>query len=181
MRFWTAYAFIALGIVSKAYSAAGGEHHGSLTDLIAPAINVGLLLGVLVWKLKKPLNDAFTKKSEDVSNTLERANLKSKEAQMMLENEERKRTNLQAELKKISQQAETDVQNFEKKFSREVEEKTHKLKTDANAKINADKKAILDQLNAELLDQVIKQTKSTIKTNKDMQKNASTKLLQGLQ
>ena len=181
MRFWTAYAFLALGLASKAYSAGGGEHHGSITDLIAPLINVGILLGVLVWKLKAPLHAYFTKQSEDVANTLERTNLKSKEAQMMLENEERKRSHLATELKNIAQQAETDVANYEKKLSREVEDKTHKLKTDANSKINADKKAIVDQLNAELLDQVIKQAKNTIKTNKDYQKNASTKLLQGLQ
>ena len=178
MRFWTAYAFLALSI-SKAYSAAGGGH-GSLSDLIAPAINVGILLGVLFWKLKGPLRDHFVSKSNEVSNTLERASLKSKEAQMMLENEERKLANLNNEIKAINHQSETDVMVFEKNISKDTEEKTHKLKADANSKIMADKKAVMDELNTELLNQVIAKTKTTIKSNKDYQNKVSTKLMQGL-
>lgn len=177
MRFWTAYAFIALSI-SKVYAAGGG--HGSLSDLIAPTVNVAILLGVLVWKLKGPLKNYFVNKSQEVANTLERANLKSKEAQIMLEGEERKMNNLQTEIKAIQQQSETEVLVYEKNLSKETEDKTHKLKADANLKIQADKKAMLDELNTELLNEVIAKTKSTIKTNKDYQNKVSNKLLQGL-
>ena len=178
MRFWTAYAILALSI-GKAYAAAGGGH-GSVTDLIAPAINVSILLGVLVWKLKGPLHNFFVGKATEVQNTLERANLKSKEAQMMLEGETRKLANLNSEIKSIQQQTENEVMAYEKNLSRETEEKTHKLKADANSKIQADKKAVMDALNTELLNEVISKTKSTIKTNKDYQNKVSTKLLQGL-
>lgn len=44
MRFWTAYAFVALGIVTKVYGSESGGHHSSITDLFAPAINVAILL-----------------------------------------------------------------------------------------------------------------------------------------
>lgn len=181
MRFWTAYAFFILGLATKAWSSENGGHHGSASDLIAPAINVALLVGFLVWKLKGPLHTMFTKKAEDVSNTLERASLKSKEAHMMLENEKRKLTTLSNEIKTINQHAENDVLTFEKNLTKEIEDKTHKLKTDATHKIAADKKALVDDLNAQLLDQVIAQTKQTIKTNKEFQSKASTKLLKGLQ
>jgi F0F1-type ATP synthase membrane subunit b/b' len=182
MRFWTAYAILALTI-TKAYSASSGSgeaHHASITDLFAPAINVGILLGVLVWKLKGPLRNYFVSKSEDVANTLERANLKSKEAKIMLEGETRKMANLANEVKSINQQSENDVSLFEKNLSKETEDKTQKLKVDANSKIQADKKALMDELNAELLNEVIAKTKTTIKTNKDYQNKVSTKLLQGL-
>ncbi|MGE3608843.1 MAG: ATP synthase F0 subunit B [Bacteriovoracaceae bacterium] len=181
MRFWTAYAVLALGIITKAYgSDHGGGHHASITDLIAPAINVGILVGVLVWKLKKPLSDMFTKKAEEVANTIERANMKSAEAKALLEREEKKMASLSQELKVIAEQAESDVVNFEKAINQEVAEKTEKLKIDAKSKIEADRKATMDELNAELLDQVIAKTKTTIKTNKDYQTKVSTKLLQGL-
>lgn len=178
MHFWTAYAFVLLNIANT-HAAAGGAH-GSPYDLIAPTVNVGILLGVLVWKLKGPLGKYFTTKSEDVANTLERANLKSKEAQMMLDGETRKLANLESEIKNIHSQAENDVLTFEKNISRETEEKTHKLKADANSKIQADKKAVMDALNTELLNQVIAKTKTTIRTNKDYQNKVSTKLLKGL-
>lgn len=177
MRFWTAYALLALSI-TKAYAAGGG--HGSITDLIAPTINVAILLGVLIWKLKGPLKNHFNSKSEEVSNTLERANLKSREAQIMLEGEERKLANLENEIRAIHQNSDNEVLTFEKKLSKETEEKTHKLKSDATLKIQADKKAIMDEINAELLNQVIAKTKSTIKTNKEYQNKVSSKLIQGL-
>lgn len=179
MRFWTAYLFLAFGLATKAYSSGDGAH-GSVSDLIAPAVNVVLLFGFLAWKLKKPMSEHFTKMATDISNTLERASLKSKEAKMMLENEEKKIANLASEIKTINQQADTDVVNFEKKLAKETEEKTHKLKTDATNKIQADKKAVMDELNAELLEQVVSKAKSTIKGNKDYQSKASSKLLQGL-
>lgn len=176
MRLLATYALLA----STAALAAGDGGHGSAADLVAPAVNVALLAGFLVWKLKKPLSDMFTKKSEDITNTLERASLKSKEAQMMLENEQRKISNLSAEMKNLTDQSEADVKAFEKNLAKETEDKIHKLKTDATSKIAADKKAIMDELNAELLNQVISKTKTTIKTNKDYQSKASSKLLQGM-
>ena len=176
MRFIATY--VLLGTTSA--FAAGNGGHGSAADLIAPAVNVALLAGFLVWKLKKPLNEMFTKKSEDVTNTLERASLKSKEAQMMLENEQRKISNLSAEMKNLTDQSEADVKAFEKNLSRETEEKIQKMKADATLKISADKKAVMDELSAELLNEVISKTKTTIKANKEYQSKASNKLLQGL-
>ena len=179
MRFWTAYAILALSL-TKAYASSGGHGHASITDLIAPAINVGILIGVLVWKLKGPLASYFSSKATEISNTLERASLKSKEAKMMLEGEERKMSNLTNEIKTIHTQADNDVAYFEKKLAKDTEDKIQKLKTDANSKIQADKKAQMDELNAELLNQVISKTKTTIKTNKEYQDKVSSKLLQGL-
>ncbi len=182
MRFATALAVIVLsGTNAFAAGSGNGEaHHVSVTDLVAPAVNVIILLGVLVWKLKGPLHTYFAGKAEEVANTLERASLKAKEAQMMIEGESRKLANLQNEMKTIHQQAEADVVLYEKNLSKETDDKTQKLKTDANSKIQADKKALMDELNNELLNQVISKTKSTIKTNKEYQSKVSSKLLQGL-
>lgn len=182
MRFWTAYAFLALGVATKAYSSSnGGGHHGHISDLIAPAVNVAILVGFLVWKLKAPLRKHFQDMASSVSNSIERASLKSQEAKIMLETEEKKIANLTNEVKGIHSQAEADVAHYERTLSKETEDKTHKLKTDATMKIQAEKKAMVDSLNAELLDQVVNKAKSTIKGNKDYQNKVSSKLLGGLQ
>lgn len=185
MRFWTAYAFIALSVVAKAYGSDGGhggEHHApSLSSLIAPTINVAILFAVLIYVTKDKLKGYFVSKSEQVANTLDRANIKSKEAQLMLDTQKRKMANLETEVKNINQQTETDVLTYEKKLSKEVEDKIGKLKVDAASKVQADKKAMMNDLNAELLEQVIAKTKSTIKNNKDFQGKVSSKMLQGLQ
>ncbi|MBA2404212.1 MAG: hypothetical protein H0V66_05525 [Bdellovibrionales bacterium] len=179
MRFWTAYAFIALGLVTKAWGAEGG--HGSVTDLIAPAFNVIVLFGVLIYATKDKLKSYFVSHSEATANILDRANIKAAEAKVLLENQQRKMASLETDVKNIHGQAVTDVNTFEKKLSVETEEKIAKLKVDANSKVAADKKQMLDQLNAELLEQVIQKTKTTIKENKEFQGKVSTKMLQGLQ
>ena len=176
-----AFVFLTIALSAAAFaSSEGGAHHGSVSDLVAPAVNVLVLVGFLVWKLKTPLKNHFDTNATEISNTLERASLKSKEAKIMLETQEKKMANLSSEVKTIQTQADSDVIHYEKILAKETEEKTHKLKVDANSKIQADKKTAMDELNAELLDQVIKKTKSTIKTNKDYQSKVSTKLLQGL-
>jgi F0F1-type ATP synthase membrane subunit b/b' len=175
--------FTVLFVLISGQALAAGQAdggHGSPKDLIAPAVNLFILFSVLIWKLKKPLSIHFTAKSDEVSSTLERASLKSQEAQMMLEMEERKKKNLDGEIKRIWSQVESDIASYEKTTTREVEEKIHKLKIDANSKILADKKDMLDKLNQELLDQVLSKAKYTIKTNKDYQTKVSGKLLQGL-
>lgn len=180
MHFWTAYAILVLGVATNAWSSSTAAHHSSVSDLFAPFINVSILVGVLAWKLKGPLKDYFDKRAEEVANTLERASLKSKEAQILIENEERKIANFSKEIKNLNTQSENDVLAFEKKLAKETEEKTSKLKVDAESRIKADKKSMLDELNNELVNQVIAKTKSTIKTNKENQTKVSTKLLQGL-
>ena len=171
---------LTLLVLASSKALAAGDGHGSIFDLFAPAVNVSILIGVLVLKLKTPLRKYFISKSEEISNTMERASLKSKEAQLMYEGEKRKTEHLADEVKSIHQDAQKDILQFEKIISKETDDKIQKLKSDADLKIKADKKAILDELNAELLNQVIVKTKSTIKTNKEFQNKVSTKLLQGL-
>ena len=177
MLVWTAYLVTGLSILIDSAFAAGNGGHGSVTDLIAPFVNVAVLGGFLAWKLKKPLSDYFSKMSEDISNTLERASLKSKEAEVMLQAQQKKMATVDSETKEILRQAEQEVKNYEKNYAREVEEKSFKLKTDATAKIEAERKAMIGALNASLLDEVIARAKTTIKGNKDFQNKASAKIL----
>jgi F0F1-type ATP synthase membrane subunit b/b' len=180
MRFWTAYAFIALGIATKAWSSSEGGHHASLSDLMAPAFNVAVLFGVLIYATKDKLKSYFVSFSETVSNTLERANTKSKEAEQMLATQKSKMANLDSEIKNLNLETEAEVISYEKKLAKETEEKIAKLKLDANSKVVADKKQMTDALNSELLEQVIKKTKSTIKGNESYQNKVSSKMLEGL-
>ena len=178
MLFWTAYVVTGLSfLMNDALASGGTAHHGHITDLIAPVVNVLVLVSVLVWKLKKPMSSYFTKMSEDIANTLERASLKSKEAEVMLQAQQKKMASVDSEAKEILRQAEQEVKNFEKNHAREIEEKSFKLKTDATAKIEAERKAMIGALNASLLDEVIARAKTTIKGNKDYQNKASAKIL----
>jgi len=173
----TVFFFAGLCALMESTLAAGNGGHGSVTDLIAPLVNVALLVGFLVWKLKGPLSSHFTTKAEEITNTLERASLKSKEAEVMLQAQQKKMANVESEAKEILRHAESEVKNYEKTYAREIEEKSFKLKTDATSKIEAERKTMIAALNASLLDEVIARAKTTIKGNKDYQNKASAKIL----
>ncbi|MCE3013852.1 MAG: ATP synthase F0 subunit B [Proteobacteria bacterium] len=177
MLIYTAYFFCAIAALSAEAFAAGNGGHGSVSDLLAPLVNVLLLGGFLAWKLKKPLSDYFTKQADEISNTLERASLKSKEAEVMLQAQMKKMANVDSEAKEIVKQAQVDVKTFEKNYTREMEEKAGKMKIDATAKIEAERKLLINQLNGQLLDQVIAKAKSSIKSNKAHQSQISGKML----
>ena len=95
----------------------------------------------------------------------------------MLLSQEKKMANLDHEIKEIMRATENEIKTFDKNYAREIEEKSFKLKTDATAKIEAERKAITDELHASLLDEVINKTKSTIRGNKDYQSKASSRML----
>jgi len=178
MQFWTAYAIALLGLSSEAFSSSGGAHHGSITDLVAPALNVGILLGVLVWKLKTPIKEYFAQKSKTVAETIDRADMRAKEVAIQLETETKKLANLSSEIKAIEAQSTQDLVEYEKNTTKDFEQKVSKLKSDSQAKIAAEKKAQLDDLNNLLLNQVISKAKTDISKNKEYQAKATAKLVQ---
>jgi len=178
MLIYKACFFSALVAISANVLAAGNGGQGSVSDLIAPLVNVLLLGGFIVWKIKKPLSDHFTKKSNEISNAIERASLKSKEAEVMLQAQMKKMSSVDSESKEIVKHAEIDVKNFEKAYTREVAEKAGKLKTDATSKIEAERKVLINNLNAQLLDEVIAKAKASIRDNKTHQAKVSSKIFE---
>ena len=69
--------------------AAGGPQPTTWSEffptLVWPAFNVALLGSLLFWKLKTPVKDFFKSKSESIAEIMERANVKAKEAEMMMQ------------------------------------------------------------------------------------------------
>jgi F-type H+-transporting ATPase subunit b len=172
-----AYLILGLSAIATEAIASSGGHKGHLADLIAPLVNVAFLASFLIWKLKKPMSEHFKKMSEEIENTLERASLKSKEAEVMLQAQKKKMANVDFETKEIIRHAESEIKNYEKAYAREIEEKSFKLKTDATAKIEAERKSLITALNATLLDEVITKAKKTIKGSKELQNQASAKII----
>lgn len=165
-------------LLNNVYAAGNNTGHGHMTDLIPPAINFVVLVSFLVFKLKKPLSNMFTKKAELISETLERANVKSKEANMMLEAQQKKIGNLENEIKVIENQTKTDISNFKAQSKEETVIKAQKIKQDAIAKIEAEKKSLFQNLNMKLIDTIIAKTKADIKGNVKTKLNVNKKISQ---
>lgn len=167
--------FIAIG-----NAMAAGDGHGHASDLIPSFVNLGLLLTFLGWKLKQPAKEYFEKKSNNISEVLERASVKSKEAGMMLQMQQKKIEGMDREISKIFEDAKASVSSFKETYSNEVDERIKKLKEDATQKIEAEKKQMMDQVNSLLLDEVILKTKSIIKNDNNINSNVTKNILQDL-
>jgi F0F1-type ATP synthase membrane subunit b/b' len=151
-----------------------------LSSLIAPAVNLSLLIIFLVWKTKKPLKDYFENKALDISQTLDRANLKAKEAKVLLENQERKLASLQNEIKEIKNRYEQDLKQFENEYQAEINQKIAKLRSDSVGKIESNRKNMFKMLNEKILNDVISKTKKNVAQSSEIQKKASGHMLEGL-
>lgn len=96
----------------------------------------------------------------------------------MLEAQQKKINNLDKEIKNIYQEAETEISNFSKKYSEEIAVKAQKLKIDAAAKIEAERKALFEKVNTKLIDNIIAKASSTLKTNNELRSKINKKISQ---
>lgn len=171
--------YLILLLVSQGAMAAGSGE-GNPLDLWMPALNLSILLAIIFSAIKKPAREYFATKSSEVSEMVERAAIKAKEAQMMMETQKKKIEGAEAEIQKLKEDAVTEMSSFETNYKKEVEERIQKLKEDATMKIEAEKKELIDELNSGLLDQVIANAKNKIKNDNNLSKEAAAKILEGL-
>jgi F0F1-type ATP synthase membrane subunit b/b' len=159
---------------------AAGDGHGSPSDLISSFFNVFLLGGFLVWKLKGVFKKHFTEKSESVSEIMERASVKAKEAEMMMQMQQKKIDGMTQEISKINSDVAVDVERFKNDYSKEVQDRITKLKNDAAQKIESEKKELANELNETLIDSVISKAKVALNKDKKLNEQATSKILEGL-
>ena len=169
---------VLLALSGTAY--ASGDSHGSPTDLIPSFFNVFLLGGFLVWKLKGVFKNHFETKSKSISEVMERANVKAKEAEMMMAMQQKKIDGMTEEISKINSDVTTDIEKFKNDYSKDVQDRIKKLKNDAAQKIESEKKELADELNETLVDSVIAKAKEVLKNDKSLNEKATSKILEGL-
>jgi F0F1-type ATP synthase membrane subunit b/b' len=158
----------------------GGGHGGHVPtakDLIAPAFNFIVLFGFLLFKIKKPLKQHFEMKAKKVSEVLDRAQVKSKEAQVLFDLNTKKMKEVDQEVANIQKSAEEDARKFALDCEKEAKDKTEKIKNEAIGRVEAEKRALINQLNKELVDDVILKSKKMITTDSNIKKDLTTKVV----
>lgn len=150
------------------------------SSLISAGVNVVLFLGMLAFILSKKLPSFFSAKSENISEMINRAASKAKEAQMMMEAQKEKTSGLDSEISKLKEDSEKIISEYEKNYVSEVTERIAKLKEDADQKIDAEKAEMLNELNSNLLDLVINNAKEQIKSNEALANSATENIVKGL-
>jgi F0F1-type ATP synthase membrane subunit b/b' len=162
--------------ISSAEAAAAGGKNGHITDLALPLMNVGLLLFLIIFFTRKTIRANFQQNSKDVESLYKHAEEKEKEAQIRYAQYEQKMQNLDSETKKTLDQADQDAQKMENQIQQETQIQMKKLEEDAVKKAEYEKNVLVQELNESLLDEVITRAKNKIKSDKNLQQQATTRL-----
>ncbi len=164
-------------VTATTIAAGDGAGHGSVADLMWPAINFSLLVGgIIVWQ-KNNIKEMFDKNAEDVKNLFEYAEKKDKEANIKLDMFKKKMENLESEKNKIKENAKKEAQEFISNAEKEAQEYIARLQRDTESKIKHEKSTLENGLKADLVNAVISEAKNKISSNKDLNNKATSKLI----
>ncbi len=170
-------AIVLMTLVSTAQAAGSGAGHGSVADLMWPAINFVLLASFLVWKIKKPLRDMFEKNANDVKYLFEHAEKKDKEATIKLAALQEKMGNLEGEKNKILKSAEKEADDFISRSEKESKDYLRRLEMDSDSKLEYEKTSRVAELEETLVDEVISKAKCKIGSDKSLSDKVTKKLI----
>jgi F-type H+-transporting ATPase subunit b len=117
--------FLSTAAAAFAASHGGGEQTTGLPwgEILKQAVNFGILIGVLVYFLRKPLSNLLKERRELLIKSMEEAREASEEARKNLEKMEKKLTSLEDEVKILNRSMEEDAEKeAERKRSLTVKE-----------------------------------------------------------
>lgn len=143
-------------------------------------VNFLVLIAGLIYLVKDKATTFFRSKSENILEMMNRAASKAKEAQSMMEIQQKKISGVHDEINAMKKDQEQILKEFEENYKADVEQRIVKLKEDAAQKIEAEKAELLNELNANLLDLVISNTKKKIKSDSSLAQTTSSNIVKGL-
>lgn len=170
---------IALVTLPATTMAAGGG--GTIADLLYPAINFSLLFGFIIWKLKKPMSEAFTKNAKDVEDLYNLAEEKYKEAQIKYDSYAKKLEQLDSEITRIHSETDQNVKSFTDMAKKETASTIERMERDTNNKLDSERNKLIMDLNRKLVEEVVNKTKSTIADNKEYKTKVTNNLVSSIQ
>ena len=161
--------------------AAGNSGHGAhLSDLTFPAINALAFVALIVWKVKGVLKESFIAKAKSITETLERASSKAKEAQAKYAHQMKKNEQLDNEMSKIKDEAGKEVESFKALYADETKAKITKLGSDTQERIQAEKDAGMNKLSDQLVLEIIEATKIKVKSDTGLQSKVTASIVKGI-
>lgn len=165
---------ITLLVSTSAFAAGKG---GGISSLAYPALNFVLLFGFIIYKARKPLSEMFSTKANEVEELYQFAEKKSQEAEARLDQFNEKMTKVGTETTKILEEAKVDADRFAVEQEVETKEALERIKRNTASKLESERKNMLHQLNATLLEEVISKTKANIKQDNAAHTKATDKLV----
>ncbi len=132
--------FLALATVlfsGIAQAAGGGDDHDAVMEMVWQGVNLALILGVIIYFFRGPIDEYFANRREGIKTELS-------DAAELLQQAEQRNATLQRRLVDLA----SEVEDIRENASRRAEEDAERILTDARAtaeRIRRDAKAAVDQ------------------------------------
>lgn len=132
LRATTLSAVLMLAASAPARASGGGEGEGGL---FYPALNLLLLLAVLVYFARKPIQEFFAERRTGVQESLESAAALRDEAEARYAEWQRRLTDLDAELAEIRTRARERAEAEREKILRDAQASARRIREDAHTAV----------------------------------------------
>jgi F0F1-type ATP synthase membrane subunit b/b' len=163
MKFVLGLIYLFVGLFSGI--AFAGEHgEASIKELAWPVFNFSILFGLIIWKARKPISVLFTEKSKKVQELFRFAENKYNEAKKRHDEIVEKLKNVDAETERIMLEAHAEAEHLEIRTNEEIRERTERMWTDSHHIIESERRQLETELNNEIIETVVRQTKDKIST-----------------
>jgi F-type H+-transporting ATPase subunit b len=159
--------FLTIILSSTAFAAGGGGH---ISDLIYPAVNFFALVGVMVWKLKKPLARSFQENKKEIESIFNIAEEKDKEAQLKFEMYKKKIGNINSDITRIEGETNTEISRYKEQIENEARNNVERLKSDQKNKIEIEKERLKTDLYNQFVEDIIGKTKNKLNSDQKSKK-----------
>ncbi len=177
MRKWIIPALVMI-LATTAIASSSSDHHPSAKDLIFPFMNLTILLIAMFVLLKDKVKSYFADKSKNIAEVLQRANVKMKEAKLLLESQKKKLYVVDEEAEAIMGEAQKEVEKFNKEHDLHIKDRVEKTREDAIVRMEHERNSLVAKLNNELVEEVLVVSKKMIQADNDKRSKISKKLVE---
>jgi F-type H+-transporting ATPase subunit b len=125
--------------ISDLFAAGGEDTHHAVNwwqELLFPAINFAILLGILIYFLRRPLGDFFHSRHHEVQDAILEAKAAKQEAQAKVREYENKLKKLDYEIKQLTETFKADAEDEKTNLLKKAEELSAQIRE--NAKLAAE-------------------------------------------
>ena len=165
-------------LLSTAAQGASDASMASVGSLKWPLVNFVILFGFIIWKVRKPLREFFTKNHHEIQGRYTLAQEKEMEAKIKLEMYQKKVDEVEEECERILRVANSKGQLFADEYRKEILLREKKMREDGIRKIEGEKGQILGKLRNTLVETIVNLTKKKFDRDNHMKRKINQRLLE---
>jgi F-type H+-transporting ATPase subunit b len=144
---------------------AAAEEHGSPLDVVFRWINFAVLLGALGYLLKKPAQEFFESRKNEITTGLERGRKAEEEASRRMSEIEQRLGRLSSDLTALKSQAEAESAKERERIVTEAKQEVERVTEQSRQEIDRIAKGIEKSIKEKIADAVVERAGRKIETD----------------